>query len=129
MKFKNFLPVMLLMALTLTASRSFAQSETAKSDTTKYQQAVQDQNQQKEDLAEVEFLRNQERQKDADTLEKEYKAKAKETNRINNEASDAAKQAKKSANMEKKAQKMRAKAEKQSDKAEKAAKKSDKNIP
>lgn len=129
MKFKNFLPVMLLMALTLTASWSFAQSDTIKTVTTKYQQAVQDQNQQKEDLAKVEFLRNQDRQKDADTLEKEYKAKAKETSRINDEASNAAKQAKKSAKMEKRAQKMRAKAEKQSDKAEKAAKKSDKNTP
>ena len=129
MKFKNFLPVMLLMALTLTASWSFAQSETTKADTTKYQKAVQDQNQQKEDLANVELQRNQDRQKDADSLEKEYKAKAKETSRINDEASNAAKQAKKSAKMEKRAQKMRAKAEKQLDKAEKAATKSDKNTP
>jgi len=106
---------------------AFAQQDTLKDLTYPYQQAIQEQTQQKQAQVKTDAQQNTERQKSADDLVKEYKAKAKETRRINDDANDAVKQAKRSAKMEKQAQKSRINAEKQMRKAEKAAEKSDRN--
>lgn len=122
MKIRNILLATLLMAFTLISYRSFAQSDTIK--------FVEIQTIQEEDRAKVELQQNNiDRQNDADALNKEYKAKAKEASRINDEAADAAKQAKRSAKMEEKAQNARERADKQLEKSDKASKKSDKNNP
>lgn len=78
------------------------------------------------DLA-AESQLNEERRENADALKKEYKAKAKEARRVEQDASDASKQTRKAVRMEKQAQKARSNAEKQNKKAKKAAEKSDNN--
>jgi hypothetical protein len=123
MKFKNLLFAVSLVAFTMIATHSFAQTEREKKQT-----------QINDDQTKIDVERNAKRQNDADALDQEYKDKAneaaadaKEANRINKDAVDAAKQAKKSARLEKKAQKARTRAEKQVEKANKAATKSDNN--
>jgi len=117
MKSRNLLPAVFLVVFTMIATGSFAQQTDAK----KAQTQIND------DQVKTDAERNAKRQKEADALDQEYKAKAKETNRINKDADNAAKQAKKSARLEKKAQKARERAEKQAQKANKAAIKSDDN--
>jgi hypothetical protein len=121
MKLKYLSIATLLLTFTLFSHLSFAQSDTKTS--------VKNKTIHEEASAEIELQQNIERQKDADALQKEYKAKAKETSRINDEAEDAAKHAKRSAKMEKKAQKARVSADKQLEKSNKAADKSNRNNP
>lgn len=71
--------------------------------------------------------RNEERMADAKKERTESRAKAKESQRISNEADDAAKQSRQAVRAEKRAQKFRDKADKQARKAEEARKKSDGN--
>jgi hypothetical protein len=77
--------------------------------------------------AQVEKTRDDNRMADAKLDRKQTKAKAKNAQRIENDATDAALQSKYAVKSERRAQKSRARANKQAEKALKARTKSDKN--
>lgn len=127
MKTRSFLFALVLITLTSVANLSYAQSDTTGAIAPTYKQALEEEVEAKEAVAKAASRHNRNRQKDADAMRKEYRMKAKEASRINDDAADAAKQAKRSARMERKAQIARGRAEKQRGKANRAARKSDSN--
>ena len=81
----------------------------------------------KRDQAQTQKAKDAEAMRDVKSEQVETKAKAKEAERIEGEAQDAAKQSKNELKTEKKAQKLRKQADKQAEKAEQARDKSDLN--
>ena len=81
----------------------------------------------KEELAKDQERANAENLSDLKSEKNETKAKAKEAQRVEDDANDAARESRVAYRTEKKAQRVRVQADKQSRKAEKARTKSDKN--
>jgi hypothetical protein len=122
---KIILPVTLCI-LTLFTIQASAQEQTEVSNTEETQvdsmQAVHER-----DKAKTQREVDSDRMTEVRNERGETKAKAKEAQRVENDANDAAKESKDALRAEKKAQKLRRKADKQAETAEDAREKSDRN--
>ena len=123
MKYKTI--ILTLAAASLFAGQAFAQNSDVMT------QAQRDRKDSVETAthqeAQVQTRNDENRMADAKLDRKETKAKAKEAQRIENEANDAARQSKNALKAERKAQKSRKQANQQAQKASDARDKSDKN--
>ena len=125
MKYKRILSLVAVSALSLFAFELFAQD--APISKFEYKRMDSLQAIYNRDQAQTQKAEDAEKMTDAKNEQVETKAKAKEAQRIENEADDAAKQSKNEVRTEKKAQKLRKQADNQAEKAEAARDKSDLN--
>jgi len=126
MKYKTILSFLVVIAASLCTFELFAQPESSMSkieyDRIDSLQAVY-----KRDQVQAQKAQDTEAMRDAKADQVETEAKAKEADRIEDEAQDAAKQSKNALKTEKEAQKLRKRADKQAEKAKAAREKSDLN--
>jgi hypothetical protein len=126
MKYKTILSFLFVTAASLSSFELLAQPESSMSkieyDRMDSLQAVY-----KRDQIQTQKAEDAETIRDAKADQVETEAKAKEADRVEDEAQDAAKQSKTALKTEKKAQKLRKDADKQADKAKAAREKSDLN--
>jgi cell shape-determining protein MreC len=128
MKKKIMMYVLLLSAIFfLVSHRAKAQDSTARSHTESALIDSLSKAYNEQETSKYERRKNSENLSDLKSEKKATKAKAKEAQRIENEANDAARESKIAYRQEKKAQRAREQADKQAKKAAKARTKSDKN--
>ena len=126
MKYKKLLSFLIVAAGSLATFELFAQSDTTMSKV-EYDRMDSLEAVYKRDEAQTQKAKEADAISDAKSEQVETQAKAKEAERIDDEAQDAAKQSKAALKTEKKAQKLRKNADKQADKAKAAREKSDLN--
>ena len=126
MKYKTILSFLIVTAASLVTFELFAQPESSMSKV-EHERKDSLESIHKRDQVQTQKAKDAEAMRDVKSEQAETKAKAKEADRIQDEAQDAAKQSKNALKTEKKAQKLRKQADKQADKAEAARDKSDLN--
>jgi hypothetical protein len=124
MKYKTIIITMSLAAASLFAGKTFAQDNTMSQVQRDHQDSVQTA---KVTEARLETTKDENRMADAKLDRKQTKAKAKNAQRVENEANDAARESKYAVRAERRAQKSRKQANKQAEKAAKARDKSNSN--
>jgi hypothetical protein len=124
MKYKAIIITMSVAAASLFASKTFAQDNTMSQVQRDHQDSVQTA---KVTEARLETTKDENRMADAKLDRKQTKAKAKNAQRVENEASDAARESRYAVRAERRAQKSRKQANKQAEKAAKARDKSNSN--
>ena len=126
MKYKTILSFLVVTAASLSSFELFAQPEPSMSKA-EYDRMDSAQAVYKRDQVQTQKAEEAETMRDAKADQVETEAKAKEAERIEGEAQDAAMQSKEALKTEKKAQKLRKQADQQAEKAEVARDKSDLN--
>jgi hypothetical protein len=137
---KSIILTFLLVACSMLATRSFAQTDSIRvnkenqeaieineRNTDRLKTALQKNETLQSEAIESDDEKNRNRLKDAENLQKDNKAKSKEASRISRDASNAVKESNSAVKAERKAQKSRLNADKQANKAAKATEKSNGN--